>query len=287
MSCSVTVSESRSSRSWWDAARRSSPIWPRRHGITDYTTDLDAALADPRWEIYADFLVTGARAPAIRKAIAAGKAIYTEKPTAETLEEALELAALARAAGVKNGVVHDKLYLPGLQQAAAPDRLGVLRAHPLGPRRVRLLGLRRRLAGRPAAELELPRRRRRRHRQGHVPALELRAGEPLRSGRDRSTRARRRTSPPASTRHGKPYAATADDAAYAVFELDGRRDRPAQLQLDGAGRPQGARRVPGRRHPRQRRRRPVRLPDPAPQRHPEAGRGTPTSPTPTTTPPTG
>lgn len=87
-----------------------------RHGIADYTTDLDAALADPRWEIYADFLVTKARASALRKAIAAGKTVYTEKPTAETVEEALELAQLARVAGVKTGVVHDKLYLPGLQK---------------------------------------------------------------------------------------------------------------------------------------------------------------------------
>jgi predicted dehydrogenase len=87
-----------------------------RHGIDDYTTDLDAALADPRWEIYADFLVTKARAAALRKAIAAGKTIYTEKPTAETVEEAVELAQLAAAAGVKTGVVHDKLYLPGLQK---------------------------------------------------------------------------------------------------------------------------------------------------------------------------
>src|SRR5690606_28407563 len=51
-----------------------------RHDIEDYTTDLDLALADPRWEIYADFLVTQARPAALRKAIAAGKAIYTEKP---------------------------------------------------------------------------------------------------------------------------------------------------------------------------------------------------------------
>ncbi|QAY59066.1 Gfo/Idh/MocA family oxidoreductase [Microbacterium protaetiae] len=85
-----------------------------RHGIADYTTDLDAALADPRWEIYGDFLVTKARAAALRKAIAAGKTIYTEKPTAETVDEALELARLAAEAGVKTGVVHDKLYLPGL-----------------------------------------------------------------------------------------------------------------------------------------------------------------------------
>ena len=87
-----------------------------KHGIEDYTSDLDAALADPRWEIYADFLVTKARSSALRKAIAAGKTIYTEKPTAETVEEALELAKLAEAAGVKTGVVHDKLYLPGLQK---------------------------------------------------------------------------------------------------------------------------------------------------------------------------
>ncbi len=86
------------------------------HGIEDYTTDLDAALADPKWEIYGDFLVTKARATALKKAIAAGKTIYTEKPTAESLEESLEIAKLAKEAGVKAGVVHDKLYLPGLQK---------------------------------------------------------------------------------------------------------------------------------------------------------------------------
>ena len=87
-----------------------------KHGVEHTSTDLDAVLADPRWDIYADFLVTKARATALRKAIAAGKTIYTEKPTAETFEEALELARLAAEAGVKNGVVHDKLYLPGLQK---------------------------------------------------------------------------------------------------------------------------------------------------------------------------
>ena len=87
-----------------------------RHGLEHVTTDLDAALADDHWQIYFDAQVTRARVPAIRKAIAAGKAVYTEKPTAETFEEALELALLAKAAGVKNGVVHDKLYLPGLRK---------------------------------------------------------------------------------------------------------------------------------------------------------------------------
>ena len=59
------------------------------------------------------------RPDAIRKAIAAGKHIYCEKPVTETLDEGLELARLARAAGVKNGVVQDKLFLPGLLKLQA------------------------------------------------------------------------------------------------------------------------------------------------------------------------
>ena len=182
MSCWLAVSACRSSRCWSAAARPSSPSWPQRHGITDYTTDLDAALADPRWEIYADFLVTKARAAAIRKAIAAGKAIYTEKPTAESVEEALG-AGRAGPSGGDQERRRARQALPARSaEAAAPDRLGLLRPHPLGARRVRLLGLRGRLAARAAAELELPRRGRRRHRRRHVPALELRAGEPVRTG---------------------------------------------------------------------------------------------------------
>jgi predicted dehydrogenase len=82
-------------------------------GIERWSTDLDACLADPELSLYFDAQVTNRRVEGIRKAIAAGKDIYCEKPTAETLEEALELARLARAAGVKNGVVQDKLFLPG------------------------------------------------------------------------------------------------------------------------------------------------------------------------------
>lgn len=85
-----------------------------KHNIEKYTTDLDEALAAPGFPVYFDALVTKLRVPAIRKAIAAGKSIYTEKPTAESYAEAVALADEAEAAGVKNGVVHDKLYLPGL-----------------------------------------------------------------------------------------------------------------------------------------------------------------------------
>ena len=85
-----------------------------RHGLERWTTSLDEALADPLTEIYFDAQVTPAREKALRTAIAAGKHIYTEKPTAESLEGALDLARLAREAGVRNGVVQDKLFLPGL-----------------------------------------------------------------------------------------------------------------------------------------------------------------------------
>lgn len=86
----------------------------KQHGVPDWTTDLDEALADPAAQIYFDAQVTSARKEAILKAVAAGKHIYTEKPIAETVADGLDLVAAAEAAGVITGVVHDKLYLPGL-----------------------------------------------------------------------------------------------------------------------------------------------------------------------------
>ncbi|MEC0231744.1 Gfo/Idh/MocA family protein [Paenibacillus alba] len=86
----------------------------KTHGITRWSTNLDECLADERDQIYFDSQMTSFRVDSIRKAIAAGKHIYCEKPTAATLEESLELARLAKDAGVKNGVVQDKLFLPGL-----------------------------------------------------------------------------------------------------------------------------------------------------------------------------
>ncbi|WP_382304259.1 Gfo/Idh/MocA family protein [Herbiconiux sp. UC225_62] len=84
------------------------------HGVSEYTTDLAAALADPTATVYFDAQVTSARKDAILAAIAAGKHIYTEKPIANTVADGLELVEAAKRAGVINGVVHDKLYLPGL-----------------------------------------------------------------------------------------------------------------------------------------------------------------------------
>ena len=84
------------------------------HGLTEYSTDLDSLLKDKKWEIYFDSQTTNRRVADVKKAIAAGKAIYCEKPTAENTADAVELSRLAVAAGVKNGVVQDKLWLPGL-----------------------------------------------------------------------------------------------------------------------------------------------------------------------------
>ena len=86
----------------------------RAHGVARWTTDLGAALADKDDTVYFDSASTGLRPGLIRRAIAAGKHIYTEKPVAPTVVEALDLYRAAQAAGVKHGVVQDKLFLPGL-----------------------------------------------------------------------------------------------------------------------------------------------------------------------------
>jgi predicted dehydrogenase len=85
-----------------------------RHGLDRWTTDLDEVLADPEVEVYFDTQVTSAREASLMRAIEAGKHVYTEKPVAGSLAGALRLARAARAAGITHGVVHDKLFLPGV-----------------------------------------------------------------------------------------------------------------------------------------------------------------------------
>lgn len=217
-----------------------------RHGIEHTSTDLDAVLADPRWEIYADFLVTKARAEALRKAIAAGKTIYTEKPTAESFEEALELARLAADAGIKHGVVHDKLYLPGLRKLKRLIDSGFFG---------RILSVRGEFgywvfegdwqpAQRPSWNY------RSEDGGGIVVDMFPHWNYVLENlfGRVESVYAKATTHiPERFDEHGEAYAATADDAAYAVFELEGGivaqlnsswtvrvdRDELVQFQVDG------------------------------------------------------
>jgi predicted dehydrogenase len=86
----------------------------KQHDLERYTTSLNEALADPNAVIYFDAQVTSHREAAVLAAVEAGKHVYAEKPLAETTASSLRLVRATRAAGVRNGVVHDKLYLPGL-----------------------------------------------------------------------------------------------------------------------------------------------------------------------------
>src|ERR1700704_5391186 len=52
------------------------------HGLAEWSTALDAALADPSFTVFFDAAATHQRRQVLDKAIAAGKHIYTEKPVA-------------------------------------------------------------------------------------------------------------------------------------------------------------------------------------------------------------
>jgi predicted dehydrogenase len=217
-----------------------------RHGLERFTTSLDEALSEPDAEIYFDAQVTPARADALRAAFDAGKHVYTEKPVAESLAEALELVALARAAQVKHGVVQDKLFLPGLRKLRRLVQSGFFG---------RILSVRGEFgywvfegdwqeANRPSWNY--------RAEEGGGIVLDMfchwryvldHVIAPI-----RSVNATIATHIPERVdEHGRPYAATADDAAYAVFELDGDvvaqvnsswsvrvfRDELVEFQVDG------------------------------------------------------
>ncbi|MEV5830954.1 Gfo/Idh/MocA family oxidoreductase [Spirillospora sp. NPDC052242] len=217
-----------------------------RHGLTEWTTDLAEALARPGTEIYFDAQVTSARVDAIRAAVAAGKHVYTEKPTAEGLEDALALARLAEEAGVKHGVVQDKLFLPGLLKLKRLVDGGFFG---------RILSVRGEFgywvfegdwqeAQRPSWNY--------RDEDGGGIILDMFCHwryvlegiiAPLRSVQVLGAT----HIPERFDEDGKPYQATADDAAYGIFELDGGiiaqinsswttrvfRDELVEFQVDG------------------------------------------------------
>jgi predicted dehydrogenase len=216
------------------------------HGLAEWTTSLDEALADPRTEVYFDAQTTRARPAAVRAAIAAGKHIYTEKPLAESLGEAMDLVRLARAAGVSGGVVQDKLFLPGLIK---------LRRLVDGGFFGRILSVRGEF-GYWVFEggWQLPQRPSWNYRREDGGGIILDMFPHWRYVLDgviapvRSVYAAGATSIP--VRHeedGRRYRATADDAAYAIFELDGgivaqvnsswtvrvHRDELVEFQVDG------------------------------------------------------
>lgn len=190
------------------------------HGVSQWTTSIDEVLSDPSVDIYFDAQATSARGPAIAAAVRAGKAVYAEKPVAATLPEALALANAARRAGVANGVVQDKLFLPGTRKLRRLIEGGVLG---------RVLSVRGEF-GYWVFEGDW--------QGGQRPSWNYRAEQGGGIVMDmfchwrylldnlvapvRSVYARVATHIPERwDEQGRPYRATADDAAYAVFELDG------------------------------------------------------------------
>jgi predicted dehydrogenase len=217
-----------------------------RYGLEHWATDLDSVLADPSVEIYFDAQVTSARETAVKQAIAAGKHIYCEKPTGTTLEGALELARLAEAAGVKHGVVQDKLFLPGLLK---------LRRLVAGGFFGRILSVRGEFGywvfEGDWQDAQRPSWNYRAQDGGGIvvdmfPHWEYVLHELF--GRVRTVQALTATHVPQRwDEQGKPYDATADDAAYGIFELEGgavaqinsswavrvNRDELVEFQVDG------------------------------------------------------
>jgi predicted dehydrogenase len=215
-----------------------------RHGLERWTTDVEEALAGA--DVYFDAQVTPARADALRAAIAAGKHIYTEKPTASTLDEALELARLAEAAGVKHGVVQDKLFLPGLRK---------LRRLVEGGFFGRILSVRGEFGYWIfEGDWQAPNRPSWNYRVEDGGGIALDMLCHWRYVLDNVIAPVRSVSATIATHipervdeEGERYAATADDAAYATFELDGGviahinsswtvrvfRDELVEFQVDG------------------------------------------------------
>ncbi|HYO20722.1 MAG TPA: Gfo/Idh/MocA family oxidoreductase [Dermatophilaceae bacterium] len=217
-----------------------------RHGVQRWTTDLDEALANAGDKIYFDAQLTTVREDSILRAIAAGKDIYTEKPISVSVEGSLRLARAAGKAGVKNGVVHDKLYLPGLLKLKRLIDSGFFG---------RILSVRGEF-GYWVFEGDW--------QQAQRPSWNYRAQdgggittdmfchwnyvlENLFGPVEAVTAKTVTHIPQRWDEHGKPYTATADDAAYGIFELAGgviaqlnsswtvrvHRDELVEFQVDG------------------------------------------------------
>jgi predicted dehydrogenase len=205
----------------------------KANGDLRWTTDLDAALADARNDIYFDSASTGLRASLVRKAIDAGKHVYVEKPSAATLADALDLWRRAEQAGVKHGVVQDKLWLPGLMKLKMLVDSGFFG---------RILSVRGEFgywvfegdwqaAQRPSWNY------RKEDDGGIIVDMLCHWRYVLDNlfGGVRSVFCLGATHIPERVdERGRPYAATADDAAYATFELDGGAQSPVIAQINSS-----------------------------------------------------
>lgn len=215
-------------------------------GTEKMTTDLDEALADDRNVIYFDAQITGRRHAAVKKAIEAGKHIYCEKPSGVDTNEALDLYHLAEKAGVKHGVVQDKLWLPGMIKLRRLMENGFFG---------RILSVRGEFGYWVFEGHSIPAQRpswnyRKEDDGGIIMDMLCHWRYVLDNlfGKVKAVSCLGATHIPERVdENGKTYKATADDAAYATFELEGgviahfnsswtvrvRRDDLLTLQVDG------------------------------------------------------
>ncbi|MFF3559422.1 Gfo/Idh/MocA family protein [Streptomyces sp. NPDC002574] len=218
----------------------------QRHQVRRWSTDLTEVLKDPSVDVYFDAQVTSVRPTALRAAIAAGKHVFVEKPVAPTLAEAVELAALARDSGLVAGVVHDKLYLPGLLKLRRLIDEGFFG---------RILSLRGEFGYWVfEGDVQTPQRPSWNYRSqdggGVTVDMYCHWSYVLENllGPVRAVTARTATHIPVRwDEQGREYRATADDAVYGIFEIDGgviaqinsswavrvHRDELVEFQVDG------------------------------------------------------
>jgi predicted dehydrogenase len=215
-------------------------------GTLKISTDFDAALADKNYSVYFDAQTTDRRVESVCRAIKAGKHVYCEKPTATTTAEALRLYQEAEGAGVKNGVVQDKLWLPGimkLKQLIVSGFFGeilsvrgefgywVFEGDTVSPQRPSW-NYRKEDGGGMIIDMLCHWRYLVDNVFGNVKAISCLGATHIKKRWDENH---------------KPYAATADDSAYSTFELENgiichfnsswcvrvRRDDLLTLQVDG------------------------------------------------------
>ena len=102
----------------------------RRHGIAHWTTNLDEILNDD--EINAVYIATppGTHAELTIKAAKAGKAVYVEKPMANTYEECLAMKDACEKANVPLFVAYYRRTLPGflkVKELIGSGKIGEIR----------------------------------------------------------------------------------------------------------------------------------------------------------------
>jgi predicted dehydrogenase len=203
----------------------------KEHGIERWGTDVDAALANESDTVFFDAGTTQMRPTLLAKAIRAGKHVYCEKPIATNLNEAVEIARLAQESGLKNGAVQDKLFLPGLRKLDMLRRAGFFGRMlsvrlefgywvfegDLQPIQRPSWNYRKEDGGGMILDMMCHWRYVLDNLFGQVKSVSCIGATHIPQRWDES---------------GKPYAATADDAAYATAELVGHNGEPVIAQMN-------------------------------------------------------